>query len=56
MANQALHLNVLDPMYTRYIPVGSDLETILVERYGNNINFDVLVCTCEDPKAIEIPD
>ncbi|TID16436.1 hypothetical protein E6O75_ATG11554 [Venturia nashicola] len=41
MANQILPLNVLDPMYTRYIPVGSDLEQVLVERYGDKYDFEI---------------
>ncbi|TLD24528.1 hypothetical protein E2P81_ATG11864 [Venturia nashicola] len=41
MASQVLPLNVLDPMYTRYIPVGSDLEQVLVERYGDKYDFEI---------------
>lgn len=51
MANQGLYLNVLDPSYARYIPVGSDLETYLGERYGDNIDFDVSVCTLQTRRS-----
>jgi hypothetical protein len=43
MANQALHINVVDPMYARYIPLKSDLEIYLQERFGCDIDFDVSV-------------
>ncbi|QDS67851.1 hypothetical protein FKW77_007573 [Venturia effusa] len=41
MADQHLHTNVLDPMFARYIPLKSDLEAYLAERYGNDLNFEV---------------
>jgi hypothetical protein len=40
---QELYLNVLDPMYARYIKLRPELETYLTEKYGEGIDFRVSV-------------
>jgi hypothetical protein len=37
--------NVLDPQYTRYIKLRSEIESYLTEKYGREIDFKVLVCS-----------
>lgn len=46
MTNQDLSINVLDPMYARYIPLKTDLEEYLGEQYPSisKSAFDVSVC------------
>ncbi len=36
-------LNVLDPQYTRYIYIRDEIEAYLTDKYGENINFQILV-------------
>jgi hypothetical protein len=43
MMAQELFLNVLDPMYARYIKLRPELETYLTEKYGEGIDFRVSV-------------
>lgn len=55
MANQELYINVVDPMYARYIPLKMDLEEYLGEKYTTiaKSDFDVSVC---NPEALSDRD
>lgn len=36
-------LNVLDPQYTRYIHIRGEIEAYLIEKYGEETGFQVVV-------------
>jgi hypothetical protein len=41
--SQKLYLNILDPQYARYIQVRDELEEYLIELYGEDIDFQIMV-------------
>ena len=40
---QTLYLNILDPQYARYVQLQDELEEYLIELYGEDINFQIMV-------------